>query len=70
MKVYIAYVNKYDYDDYDGIVIVAENENRALEMVNNGHYGRCYFKERQGKIHIKEVDLTKEYIVLESFNAG
>ena len=70
MKVYHVYVDAYDWDDFDAVVVVAENEDRALAMVNSGYWGGCYFKERQGEIHIEEVDLTKEYIVLESFNAG
>ena len=70
MKAYEIWVDKYDYDDFNGLVIVAENKDRALNMINNGYYGRCYFKDHQGEIHIEEVDLTKEHIVLESFNAG
>ena len=70
MKAYYVYVNKYGYDDFDAIVLVAKNEDRALEMINTGYYGGCYFKERQGEIHIKELDLTTEHIVIESFNAG
>ena len=70
MKVYCVYVNNYDYDDFDAIVVVAENEDRALAIANSGYCGNCYFKEYQGEIHIKEVDLTKEYVVLASFNAG
>lgn len=70
MKVYHVYVDAYDWDDFDAVVVVAENKDRALAMVNSGYWGDCYFKEYQGEIHIEEVDLTKEYIVLESFNAG
>ena len=76
MKVYLAYVDQYDYDEYDGVVLVAENEDRALEIVKTGRYcgqcfGRCgYFEKHQGEIHIEEVDLTEEGVVLESYNAG
>ena len=70
MKVYYVYADRYDYDDFDGLVVVAEDKDRVLEMVKVGYFGKCYFKEWQGEIHIEEVDLTKEYIVLESFNAG
>ena len=70
MKIYHVYVHKYGYDEFDGLIVVAENKDRALEMVKVGYYGECYFKERQGKIHIEEVDLTTEHIVLESYNAG
>lgn len=70
MKVYLVWPDDYDYDDFDGLVIVAENEDRALELVKNGRRGKCYFKEYQGEINIEEVDLTTEGIILESFNAG
>ena len=70
MKVYHVWTDRYDYDGYDAVVIVAENEDRALEIVDHGNYGRGYFREWQGKIHIEEVDLTKEHVVIESFNAG
>lgn len=70
MKVYYIYPDKYDYDEFDGIVVVAENEDRALVMIENGYFGQSYFKNIQGKIHIEEVDLAKEHIVMESFNAG
>lgn len=70
MKVYLIYVDDWDYDEYDAIVVVAENEERALAMANSGNWGGSYFKNRQGEIHVKEVDLTTEHIVLVSFNAG
>ena len=70
MKVYLVYADDWDYDDYDALVIVAENEESALAMANSGYWDGSYFKERQGEIHVKEVDLTTEHIVLESFNAG
>lgn len=70
MKVYRVYADDYDYDEYDAIVVVAENEERALAMANIGNWGESYFRKNQGSIHVKEVDLTTEHIVLESFNAG
>lgn len=70
MKVYYVYADDWSYDDFDAIVVVAKNKDRALAMVNSGYCGDCYFKEYQGEIHIEEVDLTKEHVVLESFNAG
>ena len=71
MKVYLVHPDRCDYDQFDGLVIVAENEDNALDMVNNGGwYSEGFFKKNQGEIHIKEVDLTTEHIILESFNAG
>lgn len=70
MKVYHVWVDRCDYDDYYAVAVVAENEDRVLEIVNHGNCGRSYFREWQGKIHVEEVDLTKEHIVIESYNAG
>lgn len=67
MKVYQVYADNCDYEEFDAVVVVAENESRALEMIQTGLFGHCYFKERQGEIHIEEIDLTKEHIVLECF---
>ena len=75
MKVYYVYPDKYDYDQFDGLVVVAENKENVLSMIENGgcsgyYFNDGYFKKNQGKIHIEEVDLTFEHVVLESFNAG
>jgi hypothetical protein len=70
MKVYLVYADDWDYDDYDSIVVVAENEDNALAMANSGYFNDSFFKKHQGEIHVKEVDLTTEHIVLTSFNAG
>lgn len=64
MKVYYVYPDDWDYDDYDAFIVVAENEDRALEMVK----GR--FKKWQGEIHAEEVDTNTEGIILGSYNAG
>ena len=70
MNVYLVYPEHCDYDEFDGIVVTAENKDRALEMISKGYIGESYFKEHQGEIYIKEIDLTKEQVILESFNAG
>lgn len=67
MKVFCVYPDDYGYDDFNGIVVVAENKDKALALVESGHYGWSYFKVQQGEIHIDEVDLSTEQIVLESF---
>ena len=65
MKVYNVWTNKWDYDDYDAFVVVAENEDKALELVKNE------FDEYQlPYINVDEVDLTTEQVVLGSYNAG
>lgn len=70
MKVYLVYPEKFTWDEFEGLVLVAENKDRALEMVETGYYGGCYFKEHQGEIGVEEIDLTEECIILESFFAG
>ena len=71
MKVYNVYPDDYDYDQYKGVVIVAENEAQVLEMLKDPPYGgSTYFEASQGEIHIEEVDLTKPSVILASFNAG
>lgn len=75
MKVYKLWVDEIDYDEYDSVVVVAENENEAIEIVQNATGNLCwrekgYFYESQGEIHIEEIDLTKKGVVLASYNAG
>lgn len=75
MKVYKLWVDKTDYDEYDSVVVVAGDENEAIEIVQNatGTLGwgiRGYFNESQGEIHIEEIDSTKKGVVLASYNAG
>ncbi len=65
MNVYSVWSEKWDYDEYDEVVVVAKDEDAALAMVEN------MFKDYQLRyIHIDEVDLTKEHVLLGSFNAG
>lgn len=64
MKVYNVWADYYDYDDFDSFIVVAENQDRALEMVKDK------FEKHQGEIHVVEEDLTIEHIALGSFNAG
>lgn len=70
MKVYYVYVDDYSWDEYDAIVVVAENEDRALELAKHGNFEESYFNKWQGEIHVEEVDLTTEHIILASYNAG
>ena len=70
MKVYKVYPEHTDYDQYEAIVVVAENKARALEFAKTGDYGGSYFEKNQGQIYVKEIDLTKEQVVLNGFNAG
>jgi hypothetical protein len=64
MKVFLVWVDIYDEDQYDGIVVVADSKERALELVNERHY----FDENQGPVFITEVNTSMEHVVLESLN--
>ena len=86
MKVFKVWVDKYDYDNYDSFVCVANSEDeirnhinidkhncRVIDMSGNDDYeDSVWFQDFQGEIHIEEVNLNvdKPYIVCSSYNAG
>ena len=86
MKVFKVWVDKYDYDNYDSFVCVANSEEeirshisvdrynrRVVDMSGNDDYeDSVWFQDFQGEIHIEEVNLNvdKPYIVCSSYNAG
>ena len=86
MKVFKVWVDKWDYDNYDSFVCVANSEDeirnhisvdrynrRIIDMSgNDNHEDSVKFEEFQGEIHIKEVNLNVDqpYIVCSSYNAG
>ena len=86
MKVFKVWVDKYDYDNYDSFVCVANSEDeirnhisidrhncRVIDMSGNDAYeDSVWFEDFQGEIHIEEVNLNvdKPYIVCSSYNAG
>ena len=86
MKVFKVWVDKWDYDNYDSFVCVANSEDeirncisidrynrRVVDMDGNEAYESCVaFDDFQGEIHIEEVNLNvdKPYIVCSSYNAG
>ena len=86
MKVFKVWVDKYDYDNYDSFVCVANSEDeirncisidrqkrRVIDMDGNEAYENYItFYDSQGEIHIEEVNLNKDkpYIVCSSYIAG
>ena len=86
MKVFKVWVDKYDYDNYDSFVCVANSEDeirkcisideyneRVVDMSGNDDYeNSVWFQDFQGEIYIEEVNLNvdKPYIVCSSYNAG
>lgn len=71
-KVYLVQAEKCNYDQFDGVVVIADDEQEALELCKNNYYGGSFFEEDQGKITIKEIDLksSTSSVILTSFNAG
>ena len=70
-KIFIVKPEKVDYDQYDGVVVLAENEEEALAL------GQEYFNTDgedyvgQGKVSAKEVDLNGlSEVIFTSYNAG
>ena len=86
MKVFKVWVDKYDYDEYDSFVCVANSEDEIRNHISIDRYNRrvvdmsgneayedsVWFDDFQGEIHIEEVNLNvdKPYIVCASYNAG
>ena len=77
-KIYLVTVEEYDYDEYDGMVVIANNEQEAIEMCKAENYesdialGCEGFVKEQGKITAKEINLNtnNSQIILTSFNAS
>lgn len=65
-KIYLVESETYAWDEFDSVVIVADNEEEALSIAIDKHF----FNESQGAITATEVDLTESGVVLSSFNAG
>ncbi len=62
-------LNKVDYDEYNGFVIVARSKKRAIEvmLVEHIHGGNVSEDNIES---IEQVDLNKEKEILSSFHAG
>lgn len=63
-KVYLVESKEWNYDEYDSVVVIASNENEAIEL------SKDYFKEDQGELSAKEIKLDKSQVILASYNAG
>lgn len=81
MKVYIVKPTRYGYDHYDSVVVLADSEERAIEIATNTE-GQLetddgqvlnqglYFTSYQHPLIATEVNLNEEGIIHDSFNAG
>lgn len=82
MKVFKVWVDKVHYDEYDACIVVADSVEAVRAMMvrdeseplypqyNSWEIEYVAFYDRQGEIHIDEIDMTKPGVVLSSFNAG
>ena len=70
-KIFIVKPEKVDYDQYDGIVVLAESEEEALVLGQEYFYTEEDDYTDQGKISAKEVDLNgSSEVIFTSYNAG
>ena len=77
-KIFLVTVEEFGYDEYDSMVVIANNEQEAINLCKDEDYetatsgwGSDGFVKTQGKITATEIDLTKDsQVILKSFNAG
>lgn len=79
MKLFKVILSPYDYDDYDGAVIIAESKEQVLELIENDTWSYansvtdCYFVNHGQDIEIIEIDINEikePTLLLSSYNAG
>jgi len=73
MNIYKVEAADFWYDDFDSIVVVAESEERAVDIASNEEIPHGYgthFRKDQYPLTAEKIDLTEEGIVHASFNAG
>jgi hypothetical protein len=76
MKVYLITLNEYDYDEYIGFVVVAENANKALKYLKekfpeeNGWNPTAEWSKGYKVKEIKPDKYKETEVILDSFNAG
>lgn len=79
-KLFLITCEKCDYDQYDGVVVVADSAEEAIDIVKGVDYDtnefglpfEGYFAKNQGVITAQEIDLQEceRQVILASFNAG
>lgn len=71
-KLFLVKAETTDYDEYEGLVVLADNIQEAREIVSKGSYGDNYFNDDQGEITFTEINLNEAAsgVVLESFING
>ena len=70
-KIFIVKPERVDWDQYDGVVVLAESEEEALVLGQGYFYTSEDDYTDQGKISVEEVDLNgSSEVIFTSFNAG
>lgn len=80
MKLFKVILSPYDYDDFDGAIIIAESKEQVLELIKNETWvydpdpvTDCYFINHGQNIEIIEIDINEikePTLLLSSYNAG
>lgn len=72
--IYLITIGTHDWDEYDGFVVIAEDEQQAMEIIIDSMYDykRSNWYEYKDQITIDEIGTSdrEPQIALGSFNAG
>lgn len=70
-KIFIVTPERVDWDQYDGVVVLAESEEEALILGQEYFHTEEEYYTDQGKLSAKEIDLNgSSEVIFTSFNAG
>lgn len=70
-KIFIVEPERVDWDQYDGVVVLAESEEEAFALGQKYFYTEEDDYTDQGKISAKEIDLNgSSEVIFTSYNAG
>ena len=70
-KIFIVKPERVDWDQYDGVVVLAESEEEAIALGQGYFYTSEDDYTDQGKVSAEEVDLNgSSKVVFTSYNAG
>lgn len=64
MRTFIVFPHYCSYGDLEYVVVVAKNEERALQLVTERD---CKFKENQHPLRVDEIEADVEDIILEQW---
>ena len=74
MNIYYIWIDNYDYDHYDGFVVVASSEEQAMHLVNEETKSRYYDFPYGNDLNIRIIgdawDKIPASVILGSFNAA